>query len=160
MIRTVDISKWGTPYAYNIFDWNQIARPSPNWSGLAGGVLKGSSLGVLGQNDNNVEQLETVHVFGTCDFVEGDLVTQLQAQLGVPQTGYFDEDTCTGWYEQFGEKPTVASLTAALPAECGSARVPTCPALEDAPRGLSTASMVLIGGGVAAAAIYLMTRRR
>ena len=84
MIRTVDISKWGTPYAYNIFDWNQIARPSPNWSGLAGGVLKGSSLGVLGQNDNNVEELETVHVFGTCDFVEGDLVTQLQAQLGVP----------------------------------------------------------------------------
>lgn len=154
MIPAVDISKWSTPYKYYIFDWAEVARPSPNYADA--GVFKGSGLGVLGQ----AETLPPVQVMGQCNFVESSLVSQIQAQLGVPDTGYFDDETCVAWHERFGEKPNAERLTGSIEASCGSALVPTCPILDERSAGApwSTAAMIGAGGLVAALAILVMRR--
>lgn len=154
MIRTVDMSNWNSPYDLYIFDWPQI---SGGWEkmkaeGLAGGSLMGNALG-LGENEEPPGGGDWAS-YQVCDFSQGDLVLQVQAALGVEQTGVFDEETCSAWHEEFGEVPTPFSLQDTLPVDCDSLVMPAC-ALKEEPRLSSNA--VIIGAGIGlAAAAYLM----
>lgn len=150
MIRTVDMSNWNSPYNLYIFDWPKI---SGGWEkmqaeGLAGGSLMGNALG-LGQEDG------PPGVPVACDFSQGDVVVQIQAALGVEQTGIFDGETCAAWHEEYGEAPTPLSLQNVLvDVECGTLVMPACVLVEE--RGLSP-SGVLLGAGIGiAATVFLM----
>jgi len=153
VIRTLDISNWTTPYDLDIVDWDQIA----GGSSLAGNVLsrppKKKSVGQT--------TIETVNIVGQCDFSQGELASGIQAALGLRPTGVFDDDACTEWYERFGEAPTAAALAEAVGMQCGSAIVPSCPVLDQKKSGeLSSMTVLALGGGLAAVAIFALTRLR
>jgi len=153
MIATVDLSNWNSPYDMYVFDWPQI---SGGWEkmqreGLAGGTLVGNVLG-LGQ-----EESAPVPGPAVCDFTQGDLVLQVQAALGVPATGVFDEATCLAWQEEYGTVPDAAALQAVLPVPCGTLLAPVCQAKE---RALSNAAMLGIGFYAVAAGLILYARTR
>jgi hypothetical protein len=155
MIRTVDLSNWNSPYDLYIFDWPQI---SGGWEkmkreGLAGGTLVGNVLG-LGEEPppgNGVAAPQQ------CDFTSGDLVRQVQASLGVPQSGIFDDETCAAWHEEFGEPPNAAALAALVPGGCTGVVVPPCK-VEASTLGKYTP--LAIGAGVLVGALLIMGRRR
>lgn len=153
MIRTLDISNYATPYDTYLTSWPLV---SGGWElraeGLAGGSLSGS---VLGQ----VKTIEPIQIVGQCDFTEGSAVLQIQSELGVPETGYFDETTCVAWYERFGEAPTARSLEASSDASCATIIVPRCSVLDNR-SGPSVATMLGVGAAVAAVGLVLISWRR
>ncbi len=155
MIRMLEISNYTKPYDLNAFDWNQI---SGGWEkmrseGLAGGVLAGKDVLGLGQAGEGLP-IPEVQVVGQCDFSEGTAVEQIQDQLGVPVTGFFDEATCAAWMDEFGEPPTARSLEAATDAACASIVVPRCAALDE--RKPSSLPTYLIAGAAGLTALALV----
>lgn len=158
MIPVVDLSNWNSPYDLYAFDWDKI---SGGWEkmqreGLAGGSLKGNALGL---GDDDEVPIPEVEVIGQCDFTEGEAVEQIQEQLGVPVTGFFDEATCEAWHEEFGEPPTARALEAATEAACASIVVPRCASVDALGTG-KTAGYVLVGAGAALVGALLLWRKR
>lgn len=142
MIRTLDISHWGKPYANNVLDWSVAAAASPQ-----------SMMG-LGQ-----EVVPEATIVGQCDFTHGEIVEQLQAELGVSVTGHFDPATCVAWRDRFGEPPTAESLNEAVNLSCASAVVPSCSELITK-KPVSIATLLMVGGGIAALGLFLVARKR
>jgi hypothetical protein len=158
MIRTVDLSNWNSPYDLYAFDWPQI---SGGWEkmkreGLAGGSLVGDVLG-LGEDPATNGGGAAAPAPQSCDFTSGALVGQVQASLGVPQTGVFDDETCAAWHEEFGKPPDAASLAALVPGGCTGVVVPLCK-VEASTLGRYTP--LAIGAGVLVGALLIMGRRR
>lgn len=158
MIPLLDVSDFGSPYDKGIFNWDQI---SGGWErlraeGLAGGSLAGNLLG-LGEAAPTLE-LPEKQIVGQCDFSQGDTVRQIQEQLEVPVTGYFDEATCAAWQREFGEAPTASALEATTGASCASIVVPRCAAAgASSPKAL----WLMVGGAaVLALGVAVSWRRR
>lgn len=147
MIPVVDTSDWGSPYDQGVFDWDRIS----------GGSLSGNLLGIGDDAPSpSGTTLPETEVVGQCDFAQGDVVKQIQQQLNVPVTGYFDDATCAAWYEQFGEAPTAETLEGATNAACATVVVPRC---AEAAAGQSLPLYLIVGGAAAALAGALILWR-
>ena len=99
MIPYVDVSDWNTPYDKYIFDWDQIARPSPN-----------PGLGASDATTNDtalIQQKLGVSQTGHWNPQTSTALAAFQATLGRPPTGEPDPLTLAalGIYDPYGGAP-------------------------------------------------------
>lgn len=162
MIPKLDISDWNTPYDKGVFDWDKISggQAKLRARGLAGGSLTGDALGLGEETTESDETVPETRIVGQCDFTGGDTVRAIQEQLGVPVTGVFDEATCAGWLEEFGEPPTARSLEASTDAACASIVVPRCASLDEKRASQLPVGLLAAAAATAAVAGYLIWRQR
>ncbi len=111
-----------------------------------------------------VEEIPETTVYGECDFTAPPRVRQVQTELGVPVTGFWDEETCAAWREKLGRNPTPEDLERAFfkgAASCAHAVVPVCGG-DEAPKLFTTGRIAVIGLVVTGVFVvgYMAARRR